>query len=213
MAPTLKLTYFDIRARAESIRLALTIAGIPFEDVRLPRSEWPAFKEKTPYGQVPTLEITENGQTFMAAQSEAILRYVARLAPESGLYPVEDPLKALRVDEILNACEDLGKKISPTMREPDAEKKVKTRQELTGPEGELTVFTKKINARLDPSGYVLGGDKPTIADLELNGAMWWMSSGLLDGVDPAWVNQFDRICKLRDKLAAHPKVKEWYSKK
>ena len=52
--PKLKLTYFNIKARAEPTRLALFIGGIPFEDIRLSHGEeWPAHKGEMPYGQVP----------------------------------------------------------------------------------------------------------------------------------------------------------------
>jgi hypothetical protein len=40
-------------ARAEPTRLALHIAGIPFEDVRIEHAAWPAMKEKMPFGQIP----------------------------------------------------------------------------------------------------------------------------------------------------------------
>jgi glutathione S-transferase len=33
--PKIKITYFNMKGRAEVTRLCLAIAGIPFEDVRL----------------------------------------------------------------------------------------------------------------------------------------------------------------------------------
>lgn len=41
-----KLTYFDIRALGEPIRLLLVFAKIPFEDVRVDAygAEWPEIK-------------------------------------------------------------------------------------------------------------------------------------------------------------------------
>ena len=57
----MKLHYFNLRARAEPIRAALTVAGIPFEDVRYTFEEWGAVKAsgKFPLGQVPTLELAD----------------------------------------------------------------------------------------------------------------------------------------------------------
>ena len=48
-----KLTYFDAPiSRGEECRLALQIAGVDFEDVRLTRDQWTAMKPTTPYGSV-----------------------------------------------------------------------------------------------------------------------------------------------------------------
>ena len=53
----LKLTYFDFHGgRGEPARLALSIGGIPFEDDRVPPSEWGSRKAHTPFGALPVLE-------------------------------------------------------------------------------------------------------------------------------------------------------------
>ena len=39
-----KLTYFPIRVKAESVRLAFSAAGVNFEDNRISREQWPSFK-------------------------------------------------------------------------------------------------------------------------------------------------------------------------
>ena len=56
--PNLKLTYFDFHGgRGEPARLALSIAGIPFEDDRVPGADWPRRKPSTPFGSLPVLEV------------------------------------------------------------------------------------------------------------------------------------------------------------
>jgi len=53
-----KLTYFDAPvSRGEECRLALHLADIDFEDVRINAAAWPAMKEQTPYGGLPVLEL------------------------------------------------------------------------------------------------------------------------------------------------------------
>lgn len=41
-----KLTYFDIRGRAEPIRLLFAVAQVPFEDKRIAGQEWPSLKSR-----------------------------------------------------------------------------------------------------------------------------------------------------------------------
>ena len=40
-----KLYYFDARGRAEYIRLIFALAGVEYEDYRVPRDEWPEVKK------------------------------------------------------------------------------------------------------------------------------------------------------------------------
>jgi glutathione S-transferase len=42
--PAYKVIYFDTKGRAEPIRLALTVAGQEFEDVRYSKEEWEKVK-------------------------------------------------------------------------------------------------------------------------------------------------------------------------
>ena len=39
-----KLTYFNLRGRAELSRLILHHTGVPFEDFRFEMNEWPQYK-------------------------------------------------------------------------------------------------------------------------------------------------------------------------
>ena len=76
----IKLTYFNLRARAEPARLVLAYAGAKYEDVRLPApwdnpKPWADLKPNTPYGQCPLLEW--DGEVI--AQSMAITRFLPNL--------------------------------------------------------------------------------------------------------------------------------------
>ena len=94
----LKLTYFDFDGgRGEPARLALHIGGVAFEDHRIAGKDWPAFRDKTPFFAMPTLEV--DGK--IVSQSNSINRYVGKLA---GLYPKDD-WQALLCDEVMDAAE------------------------------------------------------------------------------------------------------------
>ena len=97
----MKLYYFDIFGRAESIRMILNHAKVPFEDVRINGEKLAEMKASgvLEFGQVPMLE-TADGKHL--AQSWAILRYIGRT---HGYYP-EDPETAWKVDSTIDAVED-----------------------------------------------------------------------------------------------------------
>lgn len=74
-SPQYKLTYFDSRGAAEACRFIFAYAKVPYQDIRVNREkEWPALKPKTPFRQLPYLEI--DGKVF--GQSAAFTRLVAK---------------------------------------------------------------------------------------------------------------------------------------
>lgn len=103
--PTYEVLYFDLKGRADTIRLLLHAAGVDFKDTRIPFAEWPAIKPTTPLGNIPVLKI--DGTDY--CQSLALITYAAKIA---GWYP-EDPLDALKCDEVANSISEV---ISKTPR-------------------------------------------------------------------------------------------------
>ena len=83
----IKFYYFDLYAKGEPIRMALSKAGVEYEDIQLTGQSWKDFKEsgKPTFGQVPVLEL-EDGSIL--TQTTAIMNYlgtVYKLAPEDPL--------------------------------------------------------------------------------------------------------------------------------
>jgi glutathione S-transferase len=112
-----KLTYFDApTSRGEECRLALHIAGVAFDDIRLKREEWPALKPTTPFGSLPLLEMP--GQPPLG-QSNAILALIGRL---NGLHPT-DLFEAARHEAMMGHVEDLRGAVTPTLRITDEAEK------------------------------------------------------------------------------------------
>lgn len=89
--PSLQLTYFDAEGLAEPVRRLLDYAGLEYRDERLTMDAFEERKEHFPFGQVPLL--TVDGDVI--AQSNAILRYVAKLGKT---YPTRNHLNAAIVD-------------------------------------------------------------------------------------------------------------------
>ncbi|RHY33119.1 hypothetical protein DYB32_001963 [Aphanomyces invadans] len=188
--------------RAETVRLALTIGGVPFEDHRFQREEWPALKQTLPFKQVPAL--TVDGQVL--CQSHAIARYAGSLA---GLYPTENRLDACRVDEISDFCEDVMQKVAPSFREADPAKKKAMREELAA-----TTFPEMFGM-LDARLASYGSNGPwflnsiTIADLDVYCFVSMMKSGFLDDIPTTICDGYPKIMAIYNAVAAHPAVVAW----
>ncbi|KAH7704871.1 GST-5 protein [Aphelenchoides avenae] len=101
-----KIVYFDAARRAETARLILTHAGVDFEDVRIPKAEWPGeHKAKAPFGQLPYLEV--DGKQL--AQSNTINRYLARKFGLAG----KDEWEQAWVDAMADWLLDVGPEFAP----------------------------------------------------------------------------------------------------
>src|SRR5215813_10630911 len=153
----LKLIYFDFDGgRGEPARLALHIAGIPFEDERIAGKDWPSLRDKTPFLALPVLEV--DGQRV--TQSNSINRYVGKL---SELYPKDD-WQALVCDEIMDLAEDISVRIGNTISK-DEDAKRKAREDLVA--AHLTRYLEQFQAKLKAAGGDYFSDaRLTIADLK-----------------------------------------------
>ncbi len=201
----LKLTYFDFDGgRGEPARLALHIGGIAFEDQRIVGKDWPAFRDKTPFLAMPTLEI--DGQVM--SQSNSINRYVGKL---SGLYPKDD-WQAFLCDEVMDAAEDIGARIGQTINLSEIDKK-KAREELAA--GAITRYLEQFQARLKAAGAEYFADRRlTVADLKVFMLIRWLRSGALDHIPKDLVDRIaPQLVKHFERVASHPKIVEYYRRR
>ena len=188
----LKLTYFDFHGgRGEPARLALSMGGVPFEDDRVPFSDWERRKPDTPFGTLPMLE--RDGQIL--AQSNAINRYVGNL---TNLYP-SDPWQAALCDETMEAVEDISSMIVATLFLPDEEKKAQRKVLVEGP---LPFYLTRLQRRLDErGGQYFAGERLSVADLKVfvwlrhlkSGALDHVPTDLVDRVAPKLVEHYERV--------------------
>jgi glutathione S-transferase len=101
------LTYFNVRGKAESIRLLLEDQNIPYKENRYTPEEWKTVKPTLPFKQLPLYEERENN--IYIVQTQAILRYLGR---KHDLYGVteNDRIRCDILQEaILDAREELIK--------------------------------------------------------------------------------------------------------
>jgi glutathione S-transferase len=58
MSPKIKLTYFDLKCRAELSRLILAQDGVEYEDCRITGAAWTAFKPSKSKRKYRKLSVT-----------------------------------------------------------------------------------------------------------------------------------------------------------
>ena len=203
-----KLTYFPLPARAESIRLALKIGGVEFEDERIAFKDWQALKPSTPWGSLPQLTLA-TGEVI--AQQRAILRLVGKL---TGLYP-EDPVQAALVDSIMDACEDLGTVTNKQGQGLAQAEKEAARAKAYEEGGAVAAILKNVEGYIGRNGGSGGysvGSSLTIADLFLFSAIGAITSGLYDGVPLDAVDTgYPNITAVRKTVRSQPAVVDWYN--
>ena len=203
---SLRLRYFPFPGRGGPIRDALHIGNIPFVDEHVPPEQ---FRDRRaagefPFGGLPVLDVETSEGKVCAAQSNAILRFAGRLA---GLYPVDDPLQALKVDEALDMGEDINCLMGPSLHEQDPEKKMAMRKELA--EKTLPFWAGCLERLLVANagtGFIVGNSL-TVADLKLYWIVDWLTSGILDGIPTSLADGFEHVSAWRKNITAVPQAR------
>jgi glutathione S-transferase len=197
-----RLVYFDAPvSRGEECRLALHVAGVDFEDVRINPADWPSLKERTPYGSLPVLELP--GQPPFA-HSNAILVLIGR---RHGLHPADD-FEAARHEGMMAHVEDLRAKVGPTLRMGDAEKKA-AREALVA---DYLPAWARVAERNITAGPFFGGAKIHVVDFKIHMAVRWFSGGKVDHIPATIFADYPKLTGVHDAVRDHPGVKSWYAR-
>lgn len=221
-APTLKLTYFGFEGAGEQVRLALHLAGLKFEDNRIAREEWMKLKGSTPFGQMPLLEVDGT----VHAQSQALIRYVARISDSDTLYP-SDPAGALKVDQVLGVLDDLYRAWYPKLlfnppayghpEDASAESvgdfKKRAREHFVANDLPkfLTYLSNLLKANAPEGGEAfLCGEHPTIADCRAAPMLKRYTMGYIDHVPTTCLDGCAPVKAWLARFYALPKVKAYY---
>ena len=196
--PTYKLYYFNAKGRAESIRFIFAQAGVQYEDIRLNQEQWAEFKPKTPYGQMPVLEV--DGKMRLAG-SGPIERFVAEQHELAGSNAFENA----DIASILDVIDDLGHKCIPYFFEKDEARKAELKKELeeTHIPKYLGVLEKRAAANNSADGWIYGS-KVTYADFGV-----YLMSGYVQVVVPNVLDNYPALKKLYDSVEKLPNIAKW----
>jgi glutathione S-transferase len=199
-----KLIYFDSPvSRGEECRLALHLAGVDFEDVRITRGDWAALKPQTPFGSLPVLELP--GRPPLG-QSNAILVLIGR---QHGLHPRDD-FEAARHEAVMSHVEDLRAHVGPTLRIAEESEKKKARAALA--ESYLPAWAGYAERQIADAGPFFAGSKLHVVDLKLHRAVHWFASGTVDYIPATVFSPFLKLKRVYEAVRDHEGVKAWYAR-
>lgn len=198
-----RLLYFDAPvSRGEECRLALHVAGVDFEDVRIPRHDWPKFKPATPFGAVPVLEMP--GRPPLA-QSNAILTFIGR---QHRLHPT-DSFEAAQHEAMMAHVEDLRSNVSPTIRIADEVEKRKAREDLAATY--LPAWAERAERQIE-AGPFFGGSELFVVDIKLHMAVRWFNGGKVDHIPASIFESYPKLNRIHNAVRDDARVRAWYEK-
>ncbi len=205
--PKIDLTYFNAPGRAEPVRVALFLAGLPFNDHRVDFAGFGAMKAEgsLPLGSVPVMDV----DGLRLTQTGAMLRYVARLG--NTLYPT-DAFEAFIVDSCVDTFNDtVSNALTPSMFERDMAKKLEMRATFVA--GPLTLACRFVEGLIARSGGpFLLGQTLTIADLLIASQVLTIQSGRLDGITAEVLAPYPLLRGVAEAYVAHPGIQAYQSK-
>ena len=218
---SMRLFYFDLKARGEPIRLAARHAGFELEDVRVPFDEWGSVvKKAVPFGQMPYAQfLAEDGSLVVGiAQTRAILRTIAKATGK--LYGDGSISDMAKIDSVLDFEEDffvaIRSTISPTrfgMDDfPDAAAKIARRERIVSDVLPAKFEALESTLGASASGWCAGSSDPSIADFMFACSLSAFDSGLWDGVPKDIMAKYPKICSFYDKFYALESVRTYYEK-
>ncbi|XP_071943953.1 hematopoietic prostaglandin D synthase-like [Antedon mediterranea] len=201
------LTYFNARGAAEGIRYMLAAAGVDYEDKRVTQEEWPALKPDQPFGQLPVLTVTSNGDTQQIPQVRAIYRYLARTY---GLYG-NGICEQTQIDVALEVCEEFTFPMITYWIEKDPDTKAKKKTELIE-ECVPKVFPKvlkMLEANNGGAGWVIG-EKISIADICFMATCEML---IRQSSEETIFGKFPKLQKYYERIRAQKGIAAWIKKR
>jgi len=195
--PSYKLTYFNVRGRAETARMLFKLAGQDFEDLRLSGEKWQELKKSAPMGQMPILDI--DGTKI--CQSNAIARYLAREFGFAG----KDSVAMAQVDMVVDSIEDVIHKAGPWWAAKTDEEKAEAAKKFI--EEAMEPGFTKIEAMLEQNNGGNGffvGDELTFADLTFVNI-----GGLILTLMKTDLSKFPKLVALVERVESIPKIAAW----
>ncbi|XXQ29680.1 GST N-terminal domain-containing protein [Plasmodiophora brassicae] len=212
MSPKLTLVSLDSTCGlTDAIRLCLFMGDVKYNDDRVSWDAFERMKEDLPFQEVPILKIDDE----VLSTPGAIARFVARLVK---FYPVEiakdDMMSCACIDEIMEACVDLSRRIHMSMARRDQDDDERKRRACMREHLAKHVLPRWLNdidqilERNEESGFAVGNCM-TIADLFLYCMIQLLRHGDVDNVPKGLVERCENVHRHWKIMSKEPKIVEW----
>jgi glutathione S-transferase len=203
MSTSYELLYFPMRGRGEAIRLLFAAAKVEFTNTGV--TNWPEFKPKTPFGQMPVLiERDEHGERHIA-QSMAIARHLARVFDLYG----KDETQRTMADMVAETAQDWRGKFAPVwfkafMHTPED---VCAKYWAALP-ATLHTFEGLLGKSTAPEAGFFVGESPTFADMLVFDTL----DGHL-GLDAKCLAEFPKLSAFYERVKGLEHIKAYLEKR
>ncbi|XP_017202759.2 hematopoietic prostaglandin D synthase [Oryctolagus cuniculus] len=189
--PNYKLTYFNMRGRAEIIRYIFAYLNIKYEDRRIEQADWPEIKSSVLFGKIPILEV----DGVVLHQSLAIARYLVKNTDLAGKTEMEQ----CQVDAIVDTLDDF------MSRFPWAEKNQDRKNQMFNDllTHEAPHLLQDLDTYLGEKEWFIG-NSVTWADF-----YWDICSTTLLALKSDLLDVHPRLVTLQKKVQALPAIANW----
>jgi glutathione S-transferase len=188
------LTYFDIRGRAETVRLILEEAAAPYRERRVTVQEWPALKPDLLFGQLPIYE--EDGEQIL--QSQAIIRHLAR---RHGLYG-RDERERTRCDVVAESVNDAQFQIMTWFWSPEFHAQCAAWEKDALPD-RLARLQQLLKQNGGGDGFWVGSAL-TFADL-----LAWHYLDCVRAFSPPTLARFAKLLAFKQRIETRPRIAQY----
>ena len=200
------LQYFDFTGRGEILRIMFHgCKDVEFTETRIPSSEWRTVKATLPLGQVPVLSV----DGIVLTQSTSLYRFAAKLV---GLYPSDDPLKALIVDESMDVLNEMISQMPSSHTTAGTDDALKTQRHEyrdTIMKQALSLVESRIEQYGAGTNTICG--VPSVADLFLMSYKEMLDIQAFTHLDGTILNEYPHIVQVANHAKQHPMVVSYHN--
>jgi glutathione S-transferase len=204
------LRYFPVLGRVQALRHALTDSGVPFEDLRLPISEWAAHREDPtfggPYRALPTLSWGE----ATVAETLPIASFVSR---RLGEYDGFDDAEIARREAVSSSCYvDVVTRLAEVIRADQTYPGADVGLSLANVLARALPKLERIDAQIPVEGW-LGGARPVVPDFFAGETLEVLRHVVGPERDARLAERYPRLWALARRLAERPGLAEARAKR